>query len=878
MMSRGLALLVFVSGATALAYEVVWAKALGDVLGNGGQAQAIVLATYMGGLALGARVLGGVADRVRRPLALYAAIELAVGAWALLFPAVLSGLNAGFLALAPVVPEGARAVPRLALAALALLPPVVAMGGTMPAALRHAHRLGGPLPPRLAHLYAVNALGAALGAALAGVAWLPSHGLAATSRAAGLLNLAAGAIALAVAWRTAPRAAPVADVSAPESARRTRAALAALALSGLAAMLLETGWIRLVTLVVGASTFAFTWVLVAVVLGLGLGGRWAATWRDADGLRRFGWLQLALVVSVCASLALVLRVPWLVLEVRGALVRSDEGFGAWQGVQLVVALALTLAPAVLMGAAFPAAAAVAARGDDGLGRGAGRAWAVNTAGTVLGALAGGLWVLPALGLEAVFTLALLATLGAAVVAAAATDGPGRRFAPALVGAVVVGGSLATLSGWAPVLARLAPFRAPEGAARASPSAYLRHHVEELALDSLRDDAFATVVVGHLAASPELRFLLINGKPDASTSRGDRVTQTLLGQLGPLVSARAAPRVLVVGAGIGMTAAAALAHPVERLDLVEISPAVLEATRAFADVNGNALDDPRTRVHVDDARSFLALSRERYDVVVSEPSNPWVSGVSSLFTREFFESVAARLEDDGVLVQWLHTYEMDDALARLVVRTLRAVFPYVSTWAGGPGDVLLLASRRPLELEVDALSRRLAQPPVRASLAAVGVEGVEGLLALEAAPADALARYAGDGPLNTDDLNRLEYGAPRAFFAGAVAHLPDVRRRPSQAPSLALHRWLVDHPLDAAGAGRLARALDVAARHDGGLQRAAALTWLELAPDDAEARALVSRLAREHGEPEHSVAESEVEARAARRRVEGQQRAPWWTPP
>ncbi len=853
MSPRAVSALLFLSGATGLVYEVVWSKVLSDVLGNSGQAHAIVLATFMGGLAVGAWLFGGLADRLQRPLALYAVIELGVGLYALVFPSVHEALSSVFLAIAPHVSESARVVPKLLFAALTLVPPTVAMGGTMPAMLRHAARARAPGKDTLAGLYAINSVGAAVGAWLAGTIWIPAEGLAATTRLAGAINLLLGLVALWLARRAPPASALAGEVEArdePSSAAQVRAALAGLALSGFTAMLFETGWIRVVTLVVGASSYAFTWIVCAFILGLALGSGWVARHAADEPLRRFGQLQVAVAVAVCVTLPLCLRLPWLFLSARGLLAKTEAAFPAWQALLFGVSLLVMLGPTFVMGAAFPVGARVVTRGHGAVGRRAGWVWAVNTVGTVLGALLGGLWLMPTFGLEALFSIGLGLTLLGAALSLRASPGPRWRLAPLAAGGLVLALQATASAGWASQLARLSVFRTrPEMVQGRSASELVAYYVDQRVQDFVRDDTFATVFVGHLSDDPSHQFLLVNGKPDASTGPGDRVTQALLGHLGLLLSPEAPRRVMVVGAGAGFTVASALAHPVDALDLVEISPAVLEAARWFARDNGGALDDPRTRLHVDDARTFLSLSAERYDVIISEPSNPWVSGISSLFTEEFFEIVDRRLAERGVLVQWIHTYEMSDELVKLVMRTLRDRFPHVTGWQGGDGDLLLLASRAPLRPDPAELSRRAALAAVEADLARIDVAGADAVLALQVMTEAQVAAYAGDGPRNRDDHNLLEYRAPVAFFADQAARVPDARSTPAAFSELFIARALAERPLDARRAAQIARAVASGQNADFGPRRAAVEAWLALEPESAEARRRLAEIALEQSEPQ-----------------------------
>ncbi|MFP2895900.1 hypothetical protein [Corallococcus sp. 4LFB] len=301
-----MAALLFLSGATALVYELVWSKYLGNVLGNSGQAHAVVLATFMGGLALGAFVFGRTADRVKSPLALYGVLELGVGLYALAFPYVLGALEHLWLALAPHVPEGLRVAPRLLVSSLSLVVPTLLMGGTLPALVRHfAASLAG-VRRELARLYAINSLGAAVGVYVAGTRLVPLVGLSTSAQIAAGLNVFLALAALALAREHPPAvvvgAAPAAeDVAYPR--RAVRAALIGVMLSGFTSMLYQVTWIRLLAIVLGASTYAFTLILTAFILGIGLGSFWLMTRKEGgDSLKLYGWTQVGLVLSLCVAL------------------------------------------------------------------------------------------------------------------------------------------------------------------------------------------------------------------------------------------------------------------------------------------------------------------------------------------------------------------------------------------------------------------------------------------------------------------------------------------------------------------------------------------------------------------------------------------------
>jgi spermidine synthase len=279
--------------------------------------------------------------------------------------------------------------------------------------------------------------------------------------------------------------------------------------------------------------------------------------------------------------------------------------------------------------------------------------------------------------------------------------------------------------------------------------------------SYEEGSTGTVSVRKLAGTISLA---IDGKVDASNA-GDMLTQRLLAHL-PLLLHPDPTRAAVLGLGSGVTLGSALRHPLDRVTVIEISPQVVEASRYFESENHGALKDPRTRVIVGDGRTHLMLGSETFDMIVSEPSNPWMAGIASLFTREFFESARSRLTPGGVLCQWAHTYDISSADLKSIVATFLSVFPDGSLWLIGDADVLLVGSTEPLGARIAGLDRAMQRPGVAADLATVGVTGPFALVSMFVAQGDALKAWANGAPLQTDDRSRLEFSGPRSIFGVA----------------------------------------------------------------------------------------------------------------
>ena len=286
-----------------------------------------------------------------------------------------------------------------------------------------------------------------------------------------------------------------------------------------------------------------------------------------------------------------------------------------------------------------------------------------------------------------------------------------------------------------------------------------------------DDANATISVHEYQSGT--RVLRVNGKADAS-STGDLPTQVLLGQL-PMLLRPDSERVLLIGLGSGVTAGSILLHPIAQLETIEISRAVAQASEYFAPVQMAELNDPRHTVVFEDAKSYLQLTPVGLDVVISEPSNPWIAGIGNLFSIEFYTAVAARLKPDGLMVQWIHSYSLNDDLLRLILRTFTSVFPEVSVWStisndSSGGDYILIGSRQPIEPDFDAISELFRSEPTKRDLKRLGINTLPTLLSLQTLDSQQVASLISDGALNSDRFPLLEYSAPKALFAGEKAEL------------------------------------------------------------------------------------------------------------
>jgi spermidine synthase len=739
--------LAFLSGAAALVYEVLWARQLALLFGSTALAQTLALAAFLGGLSAGGAALGRRADRAPSAARFYAFLEWGVAALGLAAPLLLRA-ECGVWRLLPVA---------------ALLAQAFLMGGTIPALCRAA---GGDAQGSVGRVYAANSAGAVAGGLGAAFFLIPGLGLDWAFAAAVALNAAAALGARFVSETSAARA-------PRETAERKLEPVlvrGAVFLSGFVALSYEIAWTRLLALALGSSVYSFAEMLAAFIAGAAAGSWLVSTGplRRRDPALLLGAALLGAGISVLLALPFYDRLAILQVMLRTHFGYDTAAFYAFEAAKFGFCLLPMLIPAVFLGMTLPLAARLVAGSAEERASDVGSVFAANAAGNVLGALAGWL-ILPWLGVEGVLRsgTTLFLAAGAAVLWTAWPPPASRRRAVFLAGLAAVAAYRAWLPRWD--MSMLG-----QGFFRSRPNFSLPHYADYVgAFEGLvetlyvRDDREATVEVSRFKKEGILA-LKVNGKSDASNGP-DMRTQILLGQL-PLVLKPGARDALVVGWGSGVTAGSMLTHPLRGLDAVELIPAVVDASRFFAAENGGARNDPRLTLTLEDAKSFLARDGRRYDVIVSEPSNPWMAGVGDLFSREFYARARARLAPGGVMAQWFHVYEMDDELFALVLRTFRSSFPHVTMWNVTDNDLILVGSVEPLTPDFTAMERELRLPAVRRDLARADVNALTTLLSAQMAGADSVRGMEGTGPLNEERRPRLEYGAPKAFFRAARVSL------------------------------------------------------------------------------------------------------------
>jgi spermidine synthase len=797
---RWLCACLVLSGLCGLVYEVAWVRSLELIFGATTFAVATVLASFMGGLAIGAWLAGALAPRLERhhPLKVYAAFEVLIGAVALgvplafhalvpLYQAIWSAFQASFAVFSIV---------RFVLCASVLIVPTALMGATLPVVARFA--AGRDAPRRVGILFAVNTCGAVVGCAAAGLFLLPALGLIKTQWLAVLLNFTAAAGALAIArkterWREMDSGAAAAPAAAPSPAgpdvTRTRAAflIGAYAASGAVAMMYEVAWSRFLVLVLGSSTYSYTIMLTTFLVGLTIGA-WIGTRlvrAAGDALLMVGLCQLFVGIATYFGLFIAGELPYLYHLIHDAFHPSPRGL---LGVQLLLSAGVMFLPTLGLGAMFPLTLGGLGAAGDNAQRLVSRAYAWNTLGAIAGSVLTGFWLIPLLGSRKVLIAGLAINTGIALAALFLVAPQALPRARRVILAGVIVAFLANLAvsapAWRPDMLSSGIFRYAdryEGLDRAA----FRERVEQGHGEFLQFEEGLTCTVAVFRTTKTLS-LLVNGKPDASVApglqeavpvnrkpiEGDMQTQVLVGQL-PLLLAPRIDDVLLVGLGSGVTLGSILTHPVKQVDCLELEAAVVHGSRFFDSQSGAPLADPRVHLVVNDGRNDLLVRDRTYDVIISEPSNPWIPGAASLFTRDYFRIARKRLRPGGVICQWMQLYELwpQDFLA--VLRSFMEVFPSVQIWRVG-FDAVLVAGPEDLPLPVGQIASR-ATGRVRADLDRTGIQGPVELLSYFWIGGDELRRAVPPGPINTDDNMLIEFAAPLRMLSRDAARLEEQKR-------------------------------------------------------------------------------------------------------
>lgn len=780
------ALFLLVSGMCALIFQMAWLREFRLIFGASTPASAAVLAIFMGGLGLGNAVLGRRADASANPLRLYSRFELGISAACIVSPWLVMLIRQVYFSLGGQETLGiaGATVVRLLLSTLVIGVPTFLMGGTLPAAARAVTSIADRSRRGIGWLYGFNTIGAVLGALVSTFVLLERLGNRETLWAAAAINIVNALLAwkLSQRWSAYPAEGAALKEASPTAGNETgpdpdsviivpppadTSGLApplliyfAAGVAGFVFLLMELVWYRMLGPILGGTTFTFGIILAVALAGIGIGGAlYPLFFRDRVPTLR----DLALT---CGWEALALGVPFALgdrLAILAAALRQLAYFGfSGQAAGWVIVAAIVIFPAALVsGIQFPLLIALLGRGSRDVGRQVGQTVAWNTAGAMAGSLAGGFGLLPLLTAPGAWQLAVLVLAGLALVALWKEFRAERQALPLFqpLAVVLVAGLCLGATGPTAVWRH-----SGIGAGRALMPAMTHNDLRNWtnAIHRLvlweQEGQESSVAI---STSDGVAFI-VNGKTDGNAF-SDAGTQIMF----PLIGAMLHPHPktsLVIGLGTGESAGWLAALPsMEHVDVVELEPAIAHVAEVCAPLNHDVLNHPKVRVIFNDGREVLQTSKARYDLIASEPSNPYRAGVANLYTVEFYASVRQRLAPRGLFIQWLQGYEIDSATMRTVLCTAEKAFPHVEIWEAKPSDLVLVCSAEPTDYDLARLQARVQDPTIREALR-IGwrTSTVEGVLAHFIANENFVTAVASQpyGWINTDNHNSLEYAFAR----------------------------------------------------------------------------------------------------------------------
>ncbi len=770
-------LLFFLSGAASLAYQVVWVRSLQLLFGSSHFAVTAVLSVFMGGLALGSHLLGRRVDRLGRPLRFYGFLEIGIAVFAVLFLLLVKLYPHLYVPLARLAEENTLYLSflRVLFAVIALIVPTTMMGGTLPVLTKFASDRSRHAGEHVSFLYGFNTLGAVVGTLFAGFVLLPEYSVIGTTAIAIATNIFIGIACIFLSGKPAlagdghgeePRREEVAT-EAVDASPDVSLILWGIGISGFCALGYEVLWTRVLSMVVGASVYGFTVMLVSFLAGIALGSKAFGLFiRAFPGSCRtperamvlFGAVQVLIGLSALAVTYFIRDLPSHAIRIQNYLLGTGiSPFEVRQGANFAVAFSHMFVPAFFMGAAFPLAGKIRADRRKSPGEAIGEVSVYNTIGAILGAAFSGFALIYLFGIERSLQFLTLINVGAGLLIAVSA----WRI-PALTGgtAACTAAAVAILAVH-PGLWRMWDLKYF--------AIYRNNTREAFDTDFNMKDAMENTDVLYYAEGVQAtvssirvkggsQAFITNGRIEASNQKEGIQCQYTLGHL-PMLLHKNPRKVFVLGTGSGMTLGATSVHPqVEEIVLAEIEPKVLGVARTFSEYNHNVLENPKLRIVFNDGRNYLMTTEKKFDVITADPIHPWFSGAGYLYTIEYFRLAADHLRPGGIVCQWLPIYELSVDDLKSVVRTFTESFRYTMLWLTR-NDAELVGSNDPIVIDGEDLERRIAAPGVYADLKSVDMGSADDLLAYFVMGSRGMRDFAAGGAVNSDDNLHLEFSAP-----------------------------------------------------------------------------------------------------------------------
>jgi spermidine synthase len=787
---RAIIYLFFVlSGMTGLIFQITWFKYLSLFLGNTTYAQVIVLATFLGGLAIGNYAFGKKSEQIKNQLVIYGSIEFIIGLYCIFFPSLSDLYEKLFLMLVNEnILENSTTLYlsiKFLIATLSLIFPTALMGGTLPLLTKYFTENIDNIRKENASLYFLNSFGAVVGVFFAGFVLIKTFGLDVTIRIGGIVNILIGSISIFLSSINQPlvdsnsgKVEVIDEVTNTESDGSISLSKSSIfiitliaGLSGFASLLYEVLWTRVLITIFGSSTYSFSIMLLAFISGITIGSFIVSSnfISKYNRIKLISFSQLMIALTILIALFLLPYLPYQFWKISSLFNRTETTFPIFLSIEFLICFILMFIPTIFMGMTLPLIVEVIGKHLKLVGLSVGKVFSINTLGNVLGSLSAGLIFIPLIGIKNSFLLGICLNMLSVILSLFSpnirVDFKNNLKTLIALGAVVIG--MIILPAWNQNLMLTSVFRRLSSTPPPTYTEFKRiYDIREILF--YKDGISGNISVVQTKDSIPQKILLINGKPDAS-SVGDMPTQLLLGHI-PMLLHQNPNKVFVIGFGSGTTVNAILKHNPDEVICSEISKEVIEASNYFSEVNENCLNDKRLKIVNEDAQSYLKLINKKFDVIVSEPSNPWIAGIGNLFSKEYFERCKASLNENGIMCQWFHIYEMDDDVLTLVLSTFNSVFPYVQIWGGSNGDLILIGSENHIQPDYNSISERIRNPQVNQNLSRIGIDNAFTFFTTQFLSPEGTFILTNDSYLNYERKPVLEFLAPIALYKGTTSLL------------------------------------------------------------------------------------------------------------
>jgi spermidine synthase len=696
----------FLSGAAGLMYEIIWARFFSLTYGSTTYSITTVLSAFMAGLAVGSLLFGRIADRIKRRLMFYGWIELLIGLYALLFPFLFHLSSRFYLSIIKFseIDQIEKLALKFVLSFFIMFIPTTLMGGSLPVLSRFLIRDHAGVSSKLGSLYAVNTFGAVAGTYMIGFHMVAVLGLNASIQCAAFINIAVGIGIILYALKIRePAGRTIEEEPFVEKEPMTRRekniiifAVAAFMISGFVALSHEVVWTRILSMIIGSSTYAFTMILIGFLIGIALGSYLISHTRliphDRINLTTFSCIQIGIGLSTFVLIPLFSKLPLIMLN---AFKINPDSYPFITLYQFILTLSIIILPTTLMGATLPVIGKIVSREVRSVGRSIGNIYFFNTFGAIFGSLFAGFLFIPYIGalntLKLGIYINILLGIGGLLLATYKQKKKPVLFVSLVIAGIGLAGVRAAqwdtglMDSGVSIYGKMIMKKqgGHEGLKNGSRPVYFHEGIN------------ATISIRKGENSISLKT---NGKVDASTNRGDMTTQTLSGYL-PLILHPHPQTALVIGLASGVTAGTVGQYDnILSLDIVEIEPSMKEAAGYFNEVNHNVIGHPKVNLIINDGRNHLLETEDTYDLIISEPSNPWISGIGSLYTVDYFDLVNKKLNPGGIFCQWVHFYSMSPENLKMILRTLALSFEDLQLWISNLGDILIIGSNRKITID------------------------------------------------------------------------------------------------------------------------------------------------------------------------------------